>query len=473
MSQLFEAMNATNTVTENGALAYESTNSALLDFFYKAPVSRKQDLTRELFSALGEDENLALRALLWLRDARGGAGERDSFRKLLTMLAKNRPDLAKRLVHRIPELGRFDDLEALFGTELEQLAVYTWLSSMREGNALAFKWAPRKDKKGAKPLRSVVEMNEAQWRKFVVANSDTVEQKLCAKELDGVNFEHVPSVAMARYGRAFEKNAPEKWATYRAKLEAGTAEIKAGAVFPHDVVKSCYRGDAAVASKQWEALPDFMKDAEYTNVLPVVDVSGSMSCRVSGETTAMDVAIALGIYTSERSKGVFKDKFITFSESPELQSLSGDLQTRVKQLKRSAWGYNTDLMKVFDLVLNAAKRHNVSQRDMPQVILIPSDMQFDAATHKHAYPWMTAKDVFQEYNLEAIERKFAEAGYETPKVVYWNLAFRAGGIPVSMHDKNTALVSGFSPAILKSVLSGEIDPIKTMLRTLENERYAV
>jgi hypothetical protein len=459
MSTLLQALNAETVTTENGAKAYASTLSKVLDFFYLAPASREADLTGALNSALNENTDLTLRALLWLRDAREGAGERNTFRKLVNYLATDHTELAAKLLGKIPEVGRFDDLLIFWGTPLESKAVNLWLSHMADYNALAFKWAPRKDKRGAKPLRKALGYNEQEWRKFVVSNSDTVEQKMCAKEFDSINFEHVPSVAMARYTKSFTKNATT-FVAYKEALESGDAKVNAGAVFPHDVVKSCVSGDPTVASKQWQALPNYFEGSKYKNVLSVVDVSYSMTCPVSGGSTAMDVAVALGLYCSERSVGHFKDTFMTFSSNPELQVLSGELHQRITQLKSSNWGYNTDLSKVFDVILKAGIDHNVPQNEMPDVVLIPSDMQFDEACTRSNF-------------LPQLELKYAKAGYEIPKLVFWQVNAREGGIPVTVDDVGTAIVSGFSPSILKSVLSGEIDPEQVMLRTLNVDRYSI
>ena len=458
MSKLAKALNAETVLTENGAKAYASTMSSILDFFFKAPASRGQDLRGAFNAALAEDTDLAVRALQWLRDAREGAGERESFRTLLTYLTTANPELARKLISKVPELGRFDDLEAFFGTSLEREAALVWLKAMANDNALAFKWAPRKDKKGAKPLRSVMNMDEANWRRFVVANSDTVEQKMCAKKFDSINFEHVPSVAMARYAKSFAKNC-NTFEAYKEKLVKGEAKINAGAIFPHDIVKSCRNGDSTTASAQWDALPNFLEGSLYKNILPVVDCSWSMNCEVSGGTTAMDVAISLGLYCSERSEGHFKDMFMTFSERPKLQTTKGTLAQRITQLEKADWGYSTDLQRVFSVILDAAVQHRVPADEMPDVILIPSDMQFNCCGNAH--------------QLDSMKAKFHQAGYEAPKVVFWQVNARAGSIPMTLDDSGAALVAGFSPSILKSVLSGEIDPMQVLLRTLNVERYKV
>lgn len=456
MSTLAKALNAETVLTENGAKAYASTNSKVLDFFYLAPASRGKNVRGSFAKALIENEDLAIRALLWLRDVRQGAGERQTFRDLIKYLTSNNQELATKVLARIPELGRFDDLETFFGTGLEKLAAVTWLNAMSQENALAFKWAPRKDKKGARPLRKVLNMNEKAWRKFVVANSDTVEQKMCARAFEDINFEQLPSMAMARYGKSFAKHSTA-FAVYKAALEKGEVKVNAGAIFPHDIAKSCMRGDAVVASEQWKALPDYFEGSKYKNVLPVVDVSPSMNCTVSGSTSAMEVALSLGIYCSERAEGAFKNMFMTFSESPTLETLSGNLSDKLNQLRYSKWGMSTNFESVFGTILKAAKLHNVPAHEMPEVLLVPSDMQFNCMKGGHALPTIAAK--------------FKASGYELPKIVFWQMCARAGGIPVTKDDTGVAIVSGFSPSILKAVLSGEIDPEAVMLRTLNVERY--
>lgn len=458
MTTLLQALNGETTLTENGAKAYQSTLSAVLDFFYKAPTSRGKDLTAELTASLVEDPDLTYRTIKWLRDVREGAGERDTFRSLVKILLDTgNTDAALAMLVSIPELGRFDDLEVFFGSVLEEQAVTTWLNAMREGNALAFKWAPRKDKKGAKPLRKAAFMNEESWRKFVVQNSDTVEQKMCAGLWEKIDFKSLPSLASARYGRAFSRNS-KSYEAYLKSLEKGETTINAGAIFPHDVVKSVNSGNIIAANAQWDALPNYLENSKYNNIMSVVDVSGSMSVAVSGNTTAMDVAISLGLYTASKSTGYFKDTFITFSEKPKLQTVKGNLREKVHSMLRADWGMSTDIVAVFDLILRAGIVNSVPQEHMPDAILIISDMQFNRC-------------IDGGHLLPTLKAEYERAGYTMPQLVFWCVAARGGNIPVTMHDSGTALVSGFSPTLLKSVLSGEINPVDVMLRTLYVDRY--
>jgi hypothetical protein len=458
--------------TENGMLARKSTANALVDLFFKAGASRGKNITKEFTAALVEDQDLALRLALWLRDARGGAGERELFRQIMVQLENTRPDLAAKLLAKVPEVGRWDDL-FVFKTQPLKAQAYTMLGdALRAKNGLAAKWTPRKGET-AREIREFFGMSPKFYRKSLVEMTKVVEQSMCAKEWDEINFSHVPSVAHARYKKAFGRNT-SKYAEYVTALVKGDdpkVKVNAGAVFPYDVLKGVigsYRNkfsanELVVVQKQWEAMENFIGDA---NVLPLVDVSGSMSCRAGGAdsksvTTCMDVAISLGLYVADKNKGKFKDTFLTFSGEPELLHLKGNIVEKCQQMSSSNWGMNTDLVKAMDKILSTAKNGNVPQEEMPEMLLIMSDMQFDHCAR------------FDDTAMKMMSRKFEDAGYELPKIVFWNLNAK-DNVPVKYDTRGVALVSGFSPAIMVAVLGGDTEqftPEAIMLKALMNPRY--
>lgn len=472
MSALFSAVNENTTRTWNGMRALETSESALVDLFFKWGGSRGKfnDLVPTLAAALATDKDLAIRTILWGRDARSGAGERQLFKDAINFMAENQlltVDEAARLLVKIPELGRFDDLFIFVGTVLEDAAFDLLRHAIFvDNNGLAAKWTPRKGPIAAK-FRKFLDMSPRDYRKALVSRTNVVEQAMCAKNWNKIDFSKVPSVAAARYQKAFAKNAPEAYASYKAALVRGDKDVKinASAVYPYDVIKSLRTGDAVVASQQWKALPDFLGGSEYKGILPVVDVSGSMTgvyvngVYGAGAITALDVAISLGLYISERNRGIFKDEFITFSSRPKFQKLSGDLRSRYAQLQRAEWEMSTNLHAVFELILGAAVKAKVDEADMPQTILILSDMQFNSCV-RH-----------DDTAFGMIKRKYEAAGYKMPHVVFWNLN-TGSGVPVK-HDQNgTALVSGFSPSIMKSVLrADEMTPVAVMKATVMDARY--
>jgi hypothetical protein len=459
--------------TANGMKARKTSASAVLDFFGKAGSSRGTALVKEFTAALTDNQDLAVRALLWTRDIRSGAGERKQFRDLLVALESANPDLAGKLMHKVPFLGRWDDLFAYQDPINRRKALEMYADALRNGDGLAAKWAPReKSTKSAVAfeLRKALDLSPKDYRKMLAGMTKVVESQMCAKTWNEINFSHVPSLASARYQKAFGRNAGEAYSAYLRELQKPETErnpkvkINAGAVYPYDVVKSVVKGNAAVADEQWKALPNYVGNAR---IMPMVDVSGSMGSlryTTSGTVQPIDVSVSLGLYLSEKNTSDFKDMFLTFSGSPKLEVLKGTLSQRVAQLERAHWQMNTDLHKAFEEILRVAVKGKVEQKDMPEMLLILSDMQFDACTR------------FDDSAMQMIKRKYTEAGYTVPKIVFWNLSpYGNGNTPVRFDDKGVCHVSGFSPAIMKSVLSVEdledFTPFSIMVKTLMNERY--
>ena len=458
--------------TTNGMKARKSTANAVVDLFYNAGASRGKDIKPAFAAALAENRELALRVAAWLRDARGGAGERQLFRDILVYLEKTDVEAAKALLAKVPELGRWDDL-FVFNTDVMKSVAYSMLGdALREKNGLAAKWTPRQGKIAAE-IRTFFGMSPKFYRKSLVEMTKVVETNMCAKDWDSINFSHVPSVAASRYKKAFNRNT-QTYATYVAALVKGDnpeVKVNASVAFPYDVLKgrisnygvSFNKTELDLIEAQWNALPNYVGDA---NILPLVDVSGSMTCTAgkTGKLTCLEVAVSLGLYLADKNKGAFKDTFLTFSGKPELMHLKGGINSKIDQMVKSNWDMNTDLNKAFAKILDVALKGNVAQEDMPGMVLILSDMQFDACV-KH-----------DDSAIEMIARKYKEAGYTLPKVVFWNLNASYGNAPVKFDKSGTALVSGFSPAVVKPLLAGDLEtftPESVMLKTIMDDRYKV
>jgi hypothetical protein len=470
--EFLDALRQEDMVTENGMATNSTSLNACVDLFFNIGAMRGQDKQRLIatFSkAFNEDPKRAMKLLFWARDVRGGAGERQVFKDILAYLAENH-DLVLRLnLKLIPEYGRWDDLLVLTGTYLEKQAFTLISDALIAENGLCAKWMPRKGPIAEK-LRKFTGMSPKQYRKSLVGLTNVVETKMCAKDWNSIDFGKLPSVASARYQKAFGKNAYESYSAYIASLVKGESKINAGAVYPYDVITSLQHGNAAVANEQWKALPNYLEGANDM-ILPVVDVSGSMSSPAGGSktVTCMNVAISLGLYISERNEGPFKDAFITFSSKPQLQVLSGSLNDRYTQMSDSDWGMSTDLEATFKLILDQATKHKLSQDKMPNKILILSDMEFNMATAKR----YGIESGWNPTAQQMIETMYSDAGYKVPQIVYWNIQSRNGGVPVSFDAKGTALISGFSPAIMTSLLGGDIEsPQQIMDKTILSERYA-
>lgn len=470
MSALFQAANTHNTVTENGALTHSSSGSYCLDLFFTIGASRGKDITSQFLLAKGENSDLATRILLWARDVRGGAGERQTFRDLVLHIAND--DNIKALVAKTAELGRFDDLEVFLKTPFEDVAVNYVADSLRSGNGLAAKWVPRKGRM-FNALRKHFEYTPKQLRKMLVELSNTVEQLMCAGRFDQIQFDKIPSLASARLVNAFKRNAPAQYLAYQQKLLSGEAKINAGAVYPYDVTKTVLKSsDNITAEVMWKSLPNYMAGFDG-RILPIIDVSSSMQQPVGGKNKslqAIDVAVALGLYVAERNESIFKDQFITFHDRPSFVQLTGSLRDKVNATYRAPWGGSTDLQAVFKMILDAAKRATLPESDMPTHLLIISDMEFNEVDGRR-----------NTTNFEAIDRKYREAGYNRPTIIFWRVDARADNVPVRVSDEGSILFSGFSPSLLQTVLTADpvskekpvIDPYEQMMKVISSERYAL
>ena len=481
-------------------MGYSTTGRALLDLNFAVASLRstsEAEIVQKFIKAFAENPILAMRWLFFARDAREGLGERRLFRVVIAALVESNPEMVLPVIKLIAEYGRWDDMWCLLDNPKSAEAVCKIvdeqltedLKNMEAGKSISLlaKWMPsanassKETKKYAKQLCKALGLTEREYRKALSKFRkylDVVEVKMSAKNWSEINYEAVPSRANLIYNEAFLRNDEERRRDYLGKLEKGEAKINASVLYPHDIIHKYTNGswhlnkskDAAIEAL-WEALPDNVQGCG--NTIVVADGSGSMSCGVGNtRITALDVANALAIYFAEHSSGQFKDKYITFSERPQLvdfshcDSLHAKLQTALAHDECA----NTNIEAVFNLILTTAVKNKMSQEEIPQNILIISDMEFDdCATSGNGGGWRV-KNPTQSL-FAKISQDYAAAGYKLPRLVFWNVNSRTGTIPVKENDLGVALVSGFSTNICKMVLSGELDPYKCLLDTLNTERY--
>lgn len=477
LTALESEMNVTETL--NGAKAYKSTLNKCLDLFGKIAACRNDvKQAQKLFAhAYAENPETATRILFWARDIRGGQGEREVFRNLFKYLVEENGEIGAKLVSLVPLYGRWDDLLVLENTSAWETvlnAIQNQLNldrvSYKAGEAVSLlaKWMPsinassKDTKRLGRKIAAHLGMTEREYRK-VLSNLRThinvVEKAMCSKEWSVIDYSKVPSRAAFMYRKAFAKQDATRYAEYLSAVEKGEAKINASTLYPYDIVEQyLYKGarNDKTIDLQWEALPNYMEGKEF-NGLVVADVSGSMMGR------PMAVSISLAMYIAERNTAqVWKNKFLTFSERPKLQSIVGStIGKRIDNLSRAAWGMNTDLMAVFKTVLDAGVKNDVPAEEMPSKLIIVSDMQFDQCCRSN-----------KRTNFEQIQKLYRKAGYEMPQLVFWNVNAIGGNVPIKAHDTGTCLVSGCSPSILKSVLTDSVlTPVDTMNETVYTERY--
>lgn len=504
MNSLKETLNEdfNVSVTENGAVGYRTTGKELLDINFAVSSMRNMDehqIVDKFVKAFYENKLWAIKWLFYVRDVREGMGERRLFRICMKYLAEKHSDVAKATLPLIAGYGRWDDLLCLLDTDLVNDVVELFknqldedMQNMNEGKSVSLlaKWLPsinassKETKRLAHIIVSKFEITERQYRKMLSklrAYLKVVEVSMSKKGWGEINYSAVPSRANLIYNAAFLRNDEERRRAYLENLQKGETKINAGVLFPHDIVHRYYEGsgwvmelkssDDVTLEELWKALPDFVNGAG--NTICVADSSGSMTSCVGGTSvTALDVANALAIYFAERSSGQFKDNYITFSENPQLVNLSTakSLREKIEIVDEYAEVANTNIEAVFNLILQTAINKNMSQDELPQNILILSDMEFDSCIGCDGdSKWKVTRPTKRLFKVFA--ERYAKYGYKLPRLVFWNICSRTGTIPVKENDLGVALVSGFSPVIAKMVLSNRTDPLDCLLEQINSERY--
>lgn len=477
-------------LTENGAVGYETTGKYLLDMNFKVASYRsrsEQEILNDFIKAYAENSELATKWVFYVGDVREGLGERRLFRILIKELAV----MNKNLIKFIGEYNRFDSLLVLFDTpaEEEMLAfvkeqLYKDIAAVDNSKpcSLLAKWMPsintssEKSKAYARRFISAFDMTEKEYRKTLSklrSAIDVVEKKLCANQWGEVNYNTVPSKANLKYKDSFIKHDEKRRTEWLKKLEKGdkTVKINSNAVFPHDILykysTTCRTVDTTY-EEMWKALPNTI--SENKNLIVVRDGSGSMLIRVDQKSRvrALDVATALAIYTSEHLPGALENKFITFSSKPQLVDLTNckSLYEKIKVCNSYGDCSNTDIERTFDLLLNVVSKNNMKQEEIPDVLII-SDMEFDGAT---TYCYSGGSRPSQTL-FDHIADKWKTAGYDMPKLIFWNVNSRTNTIPVKQNSNGVALISGFSQNTVKMAMSNELDPFKALTKVLLSKRY--
>jgi len=473
---------ANKTVTENGAVTHLTTESDCLDLFATIGALRHagdSEIEARFIRAFSENRDIAMKLLFFARDIRGGLGERRVFRVILRYLAENEPDTVRKNIGYVAEYGRFDDLLSLIGTPCEKDALDALKAQLDRDNealkcggevSLLAKWLPSVNASSSETVRYAKRiarhfgMDDATYRKALVAlraHIRIIENNLRERDYT-FDYSKQPSRAMHKYRGAFIRNDGERYSLFLNNVSNGTAKLNASALMPYEIITPILRGrvskaERAAINTTWNSLEDFGNDE---NALAVIDGSGSMYCYA--EPMPATVALSLGIYFAERNRGAFRNHFITFSERPCLVEIKGnDIVDKVRYCMSYSEVANTNIQRVFELILKTAKENSIPQGEMPTKLYIISDMEFDSCTENSELA-----------NFEYAKKLYADAGYKLPEIVFWNVASRTRQQPVTKNEQGVALVSGCSPRVFQMVASGGIDPYAFMLEVIESERYA-
>ena len=473
------------TYTENGAVTNVSTGSECLDLFARIGALRSasdEDITDIFLRAYAENADLAVKTLFFARDIRGGLGERRVFRVILRWLADNEPETCRKNLYFVGEYGRYDDLLCLFGTACEQDMLDVIREQLRkdqeamdDGSAVSLlgKWLPSVNASCAETVRlakktaRALGMTDAQYRRTLTALRARIrilENNLREKDYT-FEYEKQPSRALFKYRAAFRRNDEERYQAFLDRAGTDSSAMHTGTLAPYDVIAPIVSSFGRAFSEEerksldvtWNALEDFTGNE---NALVVVDGSGSMYWE--GRPLPAAVAQSLGIYFAEHNRGAFRNHFITFSALPKLVEVRGrDIVEKVRYCMSFNDCSNTDLEKVFDLLLRTAVKNRVPQEEMPAKLYIISDMEFDCCSHAE----MT--------NFRSAEKMFAAFGYVLPQVVFWNVQSRNRQQPVTKNEQGVCLVSGCNAQIFSMLKNDTLDPYHFMMQILTAERYAV
>lgn len=501
MNMLLNSMKqASNfTYTENGAITHKTTESALLDMFAMGGAMRERsvgDVTLMFKKAYEENPKYALKCLFYLRDVRGGQGERRFFRECMKWLAKNDVAAARRNLQYVAEFGRWDDLYSFVGTSLEKDAFKILknqfiLDLNCKTPSLLAKWL-KSENATSEESRKLGELtchyfgyHPKQYRKHLSNLRERIrvlERLMSQNRWEEIEFDKIPSKAGLKYKNAFARRDIIK-AKYEKFAKSETTKVNAGTLYPYEVVEKAinlmgsqsYWGysnknvaldntDRLMINKYWDNLTDYFNGSKL-NALCMVDTSGSM------HGTPINVATSLGLYCAEKAGGPFANHYISFSSRPQLIECEGvDFCDKVDRIVCTNLCENTNIEAAFDMLLNTAMRNRLSQDELPDTIIVISDMEFDSATWQ--YRSCSGRGAAgAETLMEGIARKWRANGYEVPHLIYWNVNARQNNIPM-LGVGRVSFVSGFSPSIFQSIVTGKTG-FQLMMEVLDGDRYSV
>lgn len=494
------------TYTENGGIAHKTTKSDLLDMFAMGAAMRNRsdkDVILMFRKAFAENETYALKCLFYIRDIRGGQGERRFFRLCIRDLALNHPEAMRRNIANIPTYGRWDDLYELIDTPVEKdmwafMKHQLVLDIQSKTPSLLAKWMKSENTSSAESVktgrktRAAMDMTPRQYRKtlsILRERINVLERLMSAGEWDKIEFDKIPSKAGFIYKNAFARHDVERMIKASAPIQSykdfakdETKTVNAKDLYPYEIVgqaiditKYSYKHDVTnrnIVNKYWDNYLKSFDDFTF-NGIAVVDTSASM-LHYGDKSQPMNIAVSLGLCCAEKAKGPFHNHFITFSANPQLIKVEGiDFVDKVQRIYSKNICENTNIKGVFDLLLKTAMDHHCAQEEIPENIIIISDMEFDNCASP-GWRWRGQEDfpAFNKYNvnteLEKIAKEWMYYGYKIPNLIFWNVDARQNNIP--MIGNGASFVSGMSPSIYETIATGKTG-YDLMMDKLNSPRY--
>lgn len=492
MNSLSNAMRteANSTYTENGAKAYGTTNSSLLDLFSVIGALRNRpdsEIERLFDKAFKEEPLYALKCVFYARDIRGGLGERDVPRKLLKHLAETNPCVVATNMQYIPHFGRWDDLYVFVGTPVEH-AMWQFMRKQFEEDfenltryekgekeallkiSLLAKWIKTPDSKSRKTRSlgayTAIKLGYEVYRFKRILRKlrkalRIVERDICAKTYENIAYSGVPSLAMLKYRKQFMEHDSKRFKAYIEAVSACKSHMNTATLYPYDILRAIVlatdEDEINMLETQWRELPNYADSDD--SVIVMADVSGSMA------GLPVLISTSLAIYFAQRNKGAFHNLFMTFSGRPSFVDISryNGLYETYREARNADWDMSTDFVAAMREILNLCVKNKVPPEDVPKAIICITDMEFDAACCAGN----------QTYISEMLESEYTKLGYKMPKIIFWNANSRNNVWHAKSDMPNTMLVSGSSASTFKTVIECiDYSPMETMYKTLDNSRYA-
>ena len=258
-------------------------------------------------------------------------------------------------------------------------------------------------------------------------------------------------------------------------------------------LKSGSYAERAALAQQWKDMMSQLKNTINTtveqmlkenpdtidprNVIPMVDLSGSMS----GANVDIE-AIALGLMAANISS--IPGCMITFSTDPSVLyiDLTKDVFHQFAQVYSIGHnGLTTDIDKAYRKLLELMIKNDVKKAEFALMIL--TDGHFNSGL-VYIDRQVVNSDSFENIFLGRMEKAFQEKGYNLPRTIFWNLNGR-GAYSASTTTKGVQMVNGYSQTLMLSVFIGEyklttdeqgntrvdVDPWTSFVKSLTNERF--
>ncbi len=506
------------TTTENGDAAFTTSGDCCLDFFTRITRSANFcDYIDAFTKAWAENKEVAYQVLMNMRDVRKGKGEKLIPAVVMVYLKGNiEPATYEAMLHKMVEYGCWKDLlriieiqsrmvldnskksrvrvpittsnnlieVKLFADQLKKDS--DELDNVEPGKnaiiSLCAKWAPSENThynhhpmKAANNIMTTMGLTPKNYRQLLTKlrnHLGVLEMLMSTKQYDRIDFSKLPSVAMMKLKKAFDRDTNSdgvesegrkklhlSYKDFLQKLAKGKVKVNVKGIQPHELVSTYWYSQADIdplVEGQWIELKKRVMDSgAFRSVTAVVDVSGSM------DGQPMQVAVALGILVAECTTGPFHGQMITFHEKPTWHRLAGsNLKEQVNCVKSAPWGGSTDLRETFDMILREAVNAKLTASEMVDTLFIFTDMQFNQAGGRKNN-W--------ESTFQYAKKSFADKGYQLPRIICWNLRTSSSkSLPLEKNEEGYAMLSGFSSELLKCVLNKDnFTPYSMMMHVLE------